>query len=113
MLLTPLHILDAKIARRNKLHCFFRKQQHPTFVFSGLPTPGEQVSGSFRAIHTAHPEDSIRGFPLRSITPIRPFRRGIRSTGSISPDEKRGLSEQSKNLSEIMGKRPPSLLENE
>jgi hypothetical protein len=123
LLLTPALVLNDQLAHRQKLHCFFRKQQQPSFVFSGLPAPGDQSSGSFRAIHTAHPDDSIRGFPLRSITPIRPFRRGVRSTSSVAkhaPElsyladvrERRELGQQ-KNLSEIITHRPPSLVENE
>ena len=41
--------------------------------------PRKEPEGSFRAIHTANEQDSIKGFPLRSVTPIRPFRRGIRA----------------------------------
>jgi hypothetical protein len=50
----------------------FRKIETPIF-------DSNQETGSFRAIHTAITYDSIRGFPLRSITPIKPFRRGIRA----------------------------------
>ena len=40
----------------------------------------EIETGSFRAIHTAFPFDALKGFPLRSTTPVKPFRRGIRSS---------------------------------
>ena len=39
----------------------------------------KEEEGSFRAIHTSHQKDTLKGFPLRSVTPIRPFRRGIRA----------------------------------
>ena len=71
LVLTPSHVVP-ETERRQKHHWYFKDGEPSLF--------GEaQGNGAFRAIHTAHPEDSIRGFPLRSATPIRPFRRGIRS----------------------------------
>lgn len=33
--------------------------------------------GSFRTIHTANVKDNDNAFPLRSVSPIKPFRRGV------------------------------------
>lgn len=71
LVLTPSHVV-LETERRQRHHWYFQDGQASLLA----ETKG---NGAFRAIHTAHPEDSIRGFPLRSVTPIRPFRRGIRS----------------------------------
>lgn len=87
LMLTPCNILSDIEEPKQKIHLFFKKQEPiESLHFFGeiASSGGEQPSGSFRAIHTAHTDDSIRGFPLRSITPIKPFRRGIRSTSKAS-----------------------------
>ena len=66
---------------RQRQNFFLRKyamksKREPSFQSDLVNEEGE---GSFRAIHTACPFDSIKGFPLRSVTPVKPFRRGIRA----------------------------------
>lgn len=127
LMLTPTNIMTHSDEPKQKIHQFFsKKNAFDSFSFF-TESSAEQLSGSFRAIHTAHPDDSIRGFPLRCITPIKPFRRGIRSTSKVtkhtfqislskedSPtpirSSRRQMRENHQNLSDIIVSRPPCLL---
>jgi hypothetical protein len=80
-----LQITDPRLppSQQHKRHTFFLKQQdtrHKHNKTIDMATPEQIETGAFRAIHTASPLDTLKGFPLRSGTSLRPFRRGIRTS---------------------------------
>jgi len=83
MLLTPTNVVTHdKCGHSQKYYFYLKKKEKEKITSNDMfnKTHLHQEEGSYRAIHTAYPSDSIRGFPSRSVTPIKPFRRGIRTT---------------------------------
>lgn len=82
LVVAPIHSQQLSAEHHNKQkHSFFLRKYETILKKENKETNETSpfIKGAFRAIHTADPLDSLKGFPLRSVTPIKPFRRGIRT----------------------------------
>jgi hypothetical protein len=86
LVLTPhLVVPEGKPERKHHYHINFRKLEDKSrnMFISEVATETEQDSGTFRAIHTALPYHSLRGSPLRTVTPLKSFRSGLHSSSKM------------------------------
>jgi hypothetical protein len=87
MVLTPTDVIQEHEALRKQKHNFYYRRPRREEAEKARENGGKELEsegGAFRTIHTAYTSDTLPGFPLRSVTPIRPFRRGIRSSNKTA-----------------------------